>query len=135
MKFGEKLRQLRLEKGFTQEEVASAVNVSRRTYIGYEQEGRYPRKRELYSRLAQVLDTETSHLLTEDEEFVSQASNKYGNRGKLQAEKLVAELSGMFAGGELSDSDKDAVMIALQKAYFDCKENNKKYTPKKYRKE
>ena len=71
MKFGEKLRQLRLEKGFTQEEVASAVNVSRRTYIGYEQEGRYPRKRELYSQLAQVLDTETSYLLTEDEEFVS----------------------------------------------------------------
>lgn len=106
-----------------------------RTYIGYEQEGRYPRKRELYSRLAQVLDTETSYLLTEDEEFVSQASDKYGNRGKLQAEKLVAELSGMFAGGELSDSDKDAVMIALQKAYFDCKEDNKKYTPKKYRKE
>ena len=128
MKFGEKLRQLRLEKGFTQEEVASAVNVSRRTYIGYEQE-------ELYSQLAQVLDTETSYLLTEDEEFVSQASDKYGNRGKLQAEKLVAELSGMFAGGELSDSDKDAVMIALQKAYFDCKEDNKKYTPKKYRKE
>ena len=92
MKFGEKLRQLRLEKGFTQEEVASAVNVSRRTYIGYEQEGRYPKKRDLYSRLAQVLDTETSYL------------------------------------------DKDAVMIALQKAYFDCKEDNKKYTPKKYRK-
>ena len=72
MKFGEKLRQLRLEKGFTQEEVASAVNVSRRTYIGYEQEGRYPKKRDLYSRLAQVLDTETSYLLTEDEEFVWQ---------------------------------------------------------------
>lgn len=47
----------------------------------------------------------------------------------------MAELSGMFAGGELSDADKDAVMIALQKAYFDCKEDNKKYTPKKYRKE
>ena len=105
-----------------------------RFHARYEQEGRYPRKRELYSRLAQVLDTETSYLLTEDEEFVSQASDKYGNRGKLQAEKLVAELSGMFAGGELSDSDKDAVMIALQKAYFDCKEDNKKYTPKKYRK-
>ena len=33
---------------------------------------------------------------------------------------------------ELSESDKDAVMIALQKAYFDCKQDNKKYTPKKY---
>lgn len=38
----------------------------------------------------------------------------------------------MFAGGELSEGDKDAVMLALQKAYWDCKEDNKKYTPKKY---
>ena len=44
-----------------------------------------------------------------------------------QAEELVAELSGLFAGGELSERDKDAVMIALQKAYFDCKEDNRKY--------
>ena len=55
---------------------------------------------------------------------------QYGSRGRQQAEQLVAELSGMFAGGELSDADKDAVMIALQKAYFDCKEDNKKFTPK-----
>ena len=39
----------------------------------------------------------------------------------------------MFAGGELSEQDKDAVMLALQKAYWACKEDNKKYTPKKYR--
>ena len=125
MKFGEKLKQLRTNKGASQEETAKACGISRRTYIGYEQEGRYPRNREVYSRLADFFDVDQNYLLTEDEEFVSQASDKYGNRGKLQAEKLVAELSGMFAGGELSDADKDAVMIALQKAYFDCKEDNK----------
>ena len=133
MKFGEKLKQLRTDKGLTQEELSSAVGISRRTYVSYEQEGRYPRKRELYGKLADVLGCDPNYLVTEDEEFVTKAAEEYGSRGKRQAEKLVAELSGMFAGGELSDADKDAVMIALQKAYFDCKQDNKKYTPKKYR--
>ena len=129
MKFGEKLKQLRTDKGLTQEELSSAVGISRRTYVSYEQEGRYPRKRELYGKLADVLGCDPNYLVTEDEEFVTKAAEEYGSRGKRQAEKLVAELSGMFAGGELSDADKDAVMIALQKAYFDCKQDNKKYTP------
>ena len=133
MKFGEKLKKLRTEKELTQKNVAAAIGVSQRTYVSYEQDGRYPRKREVYGKLAEVLGCETNYLMTEDEEFISNAATQYGSRGKRQAEELVNELSGMFAGGELSESDMDAVMIALQKAYFDCKENNKKYTPKKYR--
>ena len=135
MKFGEKLKKLRTEKGLKQEEVATAVGISRRTYISYEQEGRYPRKRDVYAKLAKTLECEVNYLMTEDEEFVTGVSEKYGSRGKRQAEELVAELSGMFAGGELSDQDMDAVMIALQKAYFDCTEDNKKYTPNQYRKQ
>lgn len=135
MKFKEKLKQLRTEKNLTQEEVATAVGVSRRTYVSYEQEGRYPRDRKLYGKLAEVFGCDPNYLMTEDEVFIAEASDQYGARGKRQAEQLVAELSGMFAGGELSESDKDAVMIALQKAYFDCKQDNKKYTPKKYRKD
>jgi transcriptional regulator with XRE-family HTH domain len=135
MKFGEKLKLLRSQQGKSQQECANAAGVSRRMYISYETEGRYPRKREVYSKLAEFLGVETNYLLTEDEEFISQASEKYGSRGRRQAEALVSELSGLFAGGELSEGDRDAVMIALQKAYFDCKEDNKKYTPKKYRKQ
>jgi transcriptional regulator with XRE-family HTH domain len=135
MKFGEKLKKLRTDKGLTQDQVSSAISTSRRTYISYEQEGRYPRKREVYAKLADTLGCDVNYLMTEDEEFIANVSEQYGSRGKRQAEELVSELSGMFAGGELSDSDMDAVMIALQKAYFDCKEDNKKYTPKKYRKE
>ena len=135
MKFGEKLKKLRSDCGLKQEEVATAVGISRRTYISYEQEGRYPRKREVYAKLAETLNCDVNYLMTEDEEFVTGVGEQYGSRGKRQAEELVAELSGMFAGGELSEQDMDAVMIALQKAYFDCKEDNKKYTPKKYRSE
>lgn len=135
MKFADKLIKLRQEKNVSQDVVAKAAGVSRRNYAAYEQEGRYPRKREIYAALAQFFGVDTNYLLTEDEDFVVTANEQYGGRGKRQAEELVAELSGMFAGGELSDADKDAVMIALQKAYFDCKQDNKKCTPKKYRKE
>ena len=49
-------------------------------------------------------------------------------------EELVAGVSALFAGGELSENDKDAVMRALQDAYWMAKERNKeKYTPKKYK--
>ena len=53
MKFGEKLKYLRTEKKLTQADLAKAVGVSLRTYASYEQEGRYPRKRELYGKLAE----------------------------------------------------------------------------------
>ena len=135
MKFGEKLVALRQQKGVSQGDVAAAIGMSRRNYIAYEQGGRYPRKRDVYAALAEYFGVDQNYLLTEDETFIVAASDQYGARGKRQAEQLVAELSGMFAGGELSESDKDAVMIALQKAYFDCKQDNKKYTPKQYRKD
>ena len=94
----------------------------------------YPKKREIYSKLAELLDVDINYLLTEDEEFTMQAHEKYGARGAKQAQELVNQLGGMFAGGELSEQDMDAVMLSMQKLYWDAKEENKKYTPKKYRK-
>lgn len=132
MKFGEKLRKLRTEKSMTQDEVSKAIGVSRRTYVSYEQDGRYPRKREIYGKLADVFKCNINYLMTEGEEFVTSAAEQYGSRGKRQAEELVEELSGMFAGGDLSEADKDSVFMALQRAYVLCKEDNKKYTRKDY---
>lgn len=129
MKFGEKLKRLRLQQGRSQDECAKAAGISRRSYIAYEQEGRYPRNREIYARLAEFLKVNTNYLLAENEEFIMKAGEQYGSRGKRQAQELVAELSGMFAGGEMSDEDKTAVMNALQEAYWRCKLDNKKYTP------
>ena len=48
--------------------------------------------------------------------------------------ELVEQMGGMFAGGEMSEEDIDGVMRALQDLYWKAKEDNKKYTPKKYRK-
>jgi hypothetical protein len=43
-------------------------------------------------------------------------------------------VTGMFAGGRLSDEALDGAMKALNDAYWIAKAKNKKYTPKKYRK-
>ncbi len=135
MTFSEKLRRLRREKGMTQAGLAAAVGVSKRTIAGYEADGRYPKDRALYDRLADVLGCPRDYLLTEGERFISEAGERYGARGRRQAEEAVNTLSGMFAGGELSDEDRDAVLRALQQAYWDSKEENKKYTPFHFREE
>lgn len=131
MKFAEKIRQLRLQKGLSQEAVAKAIGVTRRTYISYELDGRYPKTRARYGKLAEVFGVDTNYLYTENEDFVSKAGTRYGDRGIKQATALVTELSGLFAGGELTEEDRDAVMQSLQEAYWLAKRENQKYGRKK----
>ena len=47
----------------------------------------------------------------------------------------MEEVSGLFAGGNIADEDLDEMMRGIQEAYWIAKEKNKKYTPKKYRKD
>lgn len=66
-------------------------------------------------------------------DFVIKATEKYGSRGHEQAERLIKEVSGLYAGGELAEEDMDAMMKAIQEAYWIAKEKNRKFVPKKYR--
>ena len=135
MKFGEKLKTLRKEKKLTQADLAKAVGVSARAIQNYEITDTHPKQRELYGKLAEVLDVDVNYLLTEDEEFISEAQERYGRRGAKDAQELVSQISGLFAGGEVTEETKDEVMQAIQNAYWKAKKENEKYTPKKYRKE
>jgi hypothetical protein len=46
---------------------------------------------------------------------------------------MVADLSAMWAGGEMAEEDMDAIMQAMQEAYWEAKKNNRKYVAKQYR--
>ncbi|MDI3501457.1 MAG: hypothetical protein PWQ34_1994 [Caldanaerobacter sp.] len=135
MQFGEKLKKLRLSHNLTQEELAKKIGVSLRTIKGYELGETLPRYREIYYKIAREFNVDVNYLLTEGEEFLLNAEEKYGYKGKKSAERLISEARALFAGGELSDEDKKAVFDAIQEAFFEAKLENKKYTPKKYRKE
>ena len=58
MTFGEKVKNLRKNKGLNQTQLADAVGVSLRTVRGWEIEGRYPKKHDLYQKLADILSLE-----------------------------------------------------------------------------
>lgn len=133
MKFGEKLRQLRKSKGMSQTELGNQLGVTLRTVRGWELEGRYPKKRELYAKIAEILGCEVSYLLTEEEDFITGASELYGSRGAKQAEQILEQTAAMFAGGELSDTEQIAFINEIQSLYLDSKKRAKKFTPKKYR--
>jgi len=133
MKFGEKLRTLRLQKKMTQAELGKQAGLGLNTISNYEKGSTYPRDRGVYARLAEILGVSADYLHNENDDFIAAAAERYGYSGKKQAMKLVEEMGGLFAGGELSDDDLDGVMKALQDYYWKAKEDNKKYTPKKYR--
>ena len=55
MRFGEKLRVLRKEKGLTQAELAKLAGVGLKTITNYEKGSTYPQNREVYGILARIL--------------------------------------------------------------------------------
>ena len=133
MKFCDKVRILRTDAGLTQQEFANSIGVSLRTVTNYETGSRYPKKRELYAKMAEVLNADINYLLTEDEEFIAKASAEYGDRGARQARELIAGVNGLFSGGELAEEDMDEMMLAIQEAYWKAKKKNKKFAPKKHK--
>ncbi len=124
MTFGEKFRAEREKKGLTQQQTADGLGINRRMITRYENGISFPRTRDAYKKIADFFETDINYLLTEDEAFVMEASEQYGSRGMKQAKELIDGMSGLFAGGTLSEQDKDAVMKALQDIYWESKARN-----------
>ena len=54
MKFGEKVRDLRKKHSLTQDELAQCLGINKRTIIGWERDGRYPRSVEMLEKMADI---------------------------------------------------------------------------------
>lgn len=132
MTFGEKIKTLRNEKGWSQDELAKKLGVNRRAISCYENGTSYPRTMERYQQLAEIFGVEVNYLRTENEVFMKEVGAQYGRRGILQAKDILEQTAQLFAGGSLSDEDQLAFMTEMQQLYLDSKQRAKKYTPKKY---
>ncbi len=128
MTFTEKLQKLRKNKGMTQAELAAKVGVSARCIQNYELGARYP-KRDIMDKLCSVLGTKIEYLVSSDD-FIGIVRAEDGEKGVRSAEHLLECAGALFAGGDLSDDDKDKVMLALQNIYWKSKEKNSKYAHK-----
>ena len=132
MTLAEKIRDLRKNKlHMSQTELAEAIGVGMRTIRSWEVDGRYPRKRETYVKLAQVLGCEVSYLTGDDVPY-SPTFGETLDEGQKQADELVRSAKVLFAGGALSEDDKEEVMLALQDAFVRAKKRRREgYDPAK----
>lgn len=134
MTFGEKLKYHRQQIGLSQSELAKKAGLGTNTIGNYETGKTYPKDRQIYKLLAEILGVDPDYLHNENDDFIMEAQKQYGSRGKKQAEQLLSEINGLFAGGDLADDDMDEFMRAVQESFWIAKEKNKKYTRKDYRK-
>lgn len=121
MTFGEKFRAERIRNKMTQQQVADALDLNLRMITRYEKNESFPRTREGYRRIAELFDCSVNYLLTEDDEFDTAEKGNYSEDSRADAQKLISSFSGLFAGGSLTESDKDAVMQAIEKIYWDSR--------------
>ena len=133
MKFNDRLKKLREDKGLTQAELSKRSGISVRMIQKYEAGIARPRW-DASEKIANALEVPVAELLGQSGMLIAEAAEKGGAKTAREMSKLVDEVVGMFAGGSLPQEDKDAYMAAISEAYFESNEENKKYTPKKYRK-
>lgn len=127
MSFQDRLKEKRLEASLTQAQLAEKVSVTVRTIQNYELGARKPTKYEMVQKLAEALDTTAEYLLGQSGLLILAAQEQGGPQAARDIDALVSEVSGMFAGGALSEEAMDGAMQALNRAYWIAKENNKKY--------
>ena len=131
MAFAENLKEKRAQSGLTQAELAMKAGVTARTIQNYELGTRKPGNMVIVQRIADTLGTTTEQLLSSGETLVVAAHERGGARVAKDINELVSEVTGMFAGGKLSDDALDGAMRALNEAYWIAKDKNKKYGRKK----
>jgi len=135
MAFKERLKEKRMQANLTQAQLAAKISVSARTIQNYEIGTRKPTKFETVEKIAAALNTTTDYLIGQKDVLVFSAQERGGAKAARDIDELVSEVTGMFAGGQLSEDALEGAMKALNDAYWIAKEKNKKYTPKKHLKD
>ena len=123
MTFAEKVKILRTEKGWIQQELADALGVSVRTVKNYESGDSYPKNRLIYKKMARIFGVDMNELLHENEEF---AMPEKDDAAYDDYKILRQSLNGMkkaLASEKIGQRDKDILMKKIWDLY--CKNKDK----------
>lgn len=134
-RFPEKVKAARNELGLSQTRLAEMAGVSLRTILAYEKGEKEPRPSTML-KLAKALGV-SARFLSDDgcddpmrdiekDGYIEEARRLYGSRGMRDMKELLAENTALFAGGELSQEQKDVFFQEIMTAYVTCREEAKK---------
>lgn len=140
MSFSEKLRIARERSGFTQQQIADVMQISKSTYCGYETGKRQPDVQKI-KQLSAILGVSGDELLETNftTKIPSALTEKDERDIAKDLEAMMAQLDSsedlMFDGDPISDEARESIRAAMKLGLEAAKVKNKeRFTPKKYRK-
>lgn len=116
MTFGNKLKKLRKEKGLTIDQVVESVGISRRAYITYEQNNTRPRKRETYSKIADLYGCDVNYLLMEDTGKTQGATAALATLAGIMTATVVSPMGMGVAFATLAEAGIISVLSGKEKS-------------------
>lgn len=135
MRYGDRLKKLRESKKLSQQQLAEKLNINRSTYARYELNQTQP-DYETLQRLADFYDVSTDYILTGiNTKLTEKDERDVAKRMEKIKQDLAADGGLSFYGEPLSEEAKESLLEAMEYAVRTAQRINKKYIPKKYRKE
>ena len=125
MEFGEKIKNKRAEIKMSQQTLADKSGLSLRTIQNYESGQRHPANISIVKDIASALGVSYDYLLDDKSQYVIDAALRGGSEAALDVDRLISDIQGVFAGGMLSQEDKDKVMRAINEIYWEAKDSAK----------
>ncbi|WP_028609425.1 helix-turn-helix domain-containing protein [Paenibacillus harenae] len=123
MSLGTRIKQLRIDRGFTQQDIAKRLEMGRSNFGHIENDRVIPSSEDL-QKLADILNTTTDQLLGREAAAVIPEWATY--KDKRDFKKLLEEDGEiMFDGVPLSQDDRRRVMDVLTGLFWEAKQMNK----------
>ena len=134
--FSNRLKELRTEHSYTQEQLAKLVNVSPKT-VGAWERGTRQAPIESVMKLSELFDVSTDYLLGKSEKrHYYDLTEKDKRDVGLEVEEVLNGMTGgiNFYGEPMTDEGREKLKASLEMALeLSKREAKKKFTPKKYR--
>lgn len=133
MTIGDKIKYLRLEKGYDQQDICDFLNIEQSTLSNYENNRRTP-KLEMISKMADFFGVTTDYLLDREVELNKKDQMEIDEYLNNFENELLTQTGLMFDGEPMTQESKEKLIAAMRiGAEMAKKEAKEKYTPKKLR--
>ena len=129
--FSDKVKEARTSLGLSQPQLAQSIGITTRSVQAYESGDKKPRA-SVMAKLAKALKVSIKFLSDDEcedpvadiekDNYITEARERYGAKGVRDVDQLLADNAALFAGGDLSQEQKDAFFEAVMKSYITCKE-------------